>query len=211
MWKNRFLGVVFAGLFVLGLSASVLAQNNWGQNLTGNTESLTGTVISIDLVAPSTGLQVRVGEEILTVELGPTWFVGEFSVNVGDEVTVVGERTSGNTFVAYSVSKNQNGNTVTLTLRDANGKPVWGGTPGPKTKNQYRNRNRVTLRDGSGNSNGNGAGNGSSGSGNGGSGNAGNGNASGQGHQSGPQDGSGNQWGREQNQAGREQNRQGRR
>ncbi|MEN3203058.1 MAG: hypothetical protein ABDK87_04950 [Atribacterota bacterium] len=116
---------------------------------------------------------------ILTVELGPAWFVEAFSVSVGDKVTIVGERVSEDTFVAYSVTKNEDGNAVTLTLRDANGKPVWSGTPSPKPGNQHQNRNRVTLRD---------RGNG-------------NGNASSQGYESGPRNG--NQWGRDnQNQAG---------
>lgn len=193
MRKSRFLGMVLTGLLVLGLSALALAQNNWGQNLTGKTESITGTVVAVDLTPPNTSLRLQVGEGTLTVELGPAWFVDDFSIKAGDEVTVVGERTGGNTVVAYSVNKNQDGNAVTLTLRDANGKPVWSGTSGPKSGTQYRNRNRVTLQNG-GNANGNGNGSGN-----------GNGNTSGQGHQSGPRDGSGNQWGQNnQNQFGQQ-------
>lgn len=183
MWKSHFLRMVVTGLLVLGLSASVLAQNNWGQNLTGNTESFTGTVVGVDLTSPNTSLRIQVDGAVFTVELGPAWFVEAFSVSVGDEVTIVGERTSGNVLVAYSVTKNQNGNAVALTLRDANGRPVWSGTPSPKPGNQYQNRNRVTLQDRG----------------------SGNGNASSQGYGSGPQDGSGNQWGRNnQNRTGQQ-------
>lgn len=90
MWKSHFLRMVVTGLLVLGLSAAVLAQNNWGQNLTGKTESLTGTVFGVDLTPPNTSLRVQVDGAVLTVELGPAWFVEAFSVSVGDEVTIVG-------------------------------------------------------------------------------------------------------------------------
>ncbi|BER91765.1 hypothetical protein QBE54_08135 [Thermatribacter velox] len=192
MRKNLFLGMVLTGLLVLGFSALALAQNNWGQNLTGKTELIAGKVLAVDLTPPNTSLRLQVGEEVLTVELGPAWFVDDFSIKADDEVTIVGERTGENVLVAYSVSKSQDGNAVTLTLRDANGKPVWSGTSGPQSGNQYQNRNRVTLQNG-GNGNGNG-------------------NAPGQGRQSGPQDGSGNQWGQNnRNQSGQQGGNGGRR
>lgn len=176
--------VMLGAFLVFAFLLPALAGNTWGRELTESTESLTGTIIVIDLTPPATSLNPQIGDEILVVELGPRWFVENFPLKVGDEITLVGERTSENTMVAYSLNESQNGNTVTLTLRDANGKPVWSGASGPKSGNQHRDRNRITLEN---RGNGNGNGNGSNGNGD------GNGNTSDQGHQSGSQDGSGNQ------------------
>ncbi len=185
MQKYRFLGVVLAGILVLALGAGAFAQNNWGRVLTGATESVTGTVVAVDLEAPTTSVTIQVGEEKV-VELGPVWALKDVRFTEGDTITVTGEKVNGNTMVAYQVSREDaNGNAVTLTLRDANGKPTWSGTPGQKEGNTYRNRNRVALQDGNG------------------------GQASGNTYQSGPQDGSGNQWGREnQNNANQGQGNQ---
>jgi len=198
MVRYRLLGIVLAGILVLALGVGALAQNNWGQVLTGKTESVTGTVVAVDLEAPTVSVTVRVGENgNLVVELGPVWALKDLSLKEGDVITVVGERVNENTMVAYSVGRGDaNGNTVTLTLRDANGKPTWSGTPGQKEGNKYRNRNRVTLQAGNtGQTSGNTYQSGPQD----GSGNQWQNNANqGQGnqHQSGPQDGSGNQWGR---------------
>ena len=198
MWKSGLKGILLSGILILALGVGAFAQNNWGQKLTGQTEAVTGTVIAVDLEAPTTGVTIKLGEENLVVELGPVWVLEDFRFKEGDTITVVGERVSGGTMVAYSISRtDENGNTVSLTLRDANGKPTWSGSSGAKRGNKYRNRNQVTTQETSGNAYQSGPQNGS-------------GNQWGQGqqeqnnqnqgqgsqHQSGPQDGSGNQWGR---------------
>lgn len=202
MWKSGLKGAVLAGILVLALGVGAFAQNNWGQKLTGQTESVTGTVVAVDLEAPTTSVTIKAGEENLVVELGPVWVLEDFPFKEGDTITVVGERVNNGTMVAYSLNRtDDNGNTVTLTLRDANGKPTWNGSAGPKRGNKYRNRNQVTTQStnqgtsgnvhqsGPQNGSGNQWGQGQQGQNNP---NQGQGNQ----HQSGPQDGSGNQWGR---------------
>lgn len=179
MWKRSILGAVLVGVLVFAVGVAAFAQENLGQKLTGQTESVMGRVLAVDLEAPATSVTTQVGEEKLVVELGPAWVLQGVNLEEGDVITVVGERTSSSVLVAYSLNyRAQNGNAVTLTLRDASGKPTWSGS-------KYRNQNRVALRETSGNSLRRGP-------------RDGNGNQRQQGNrnQSGPQDGSGNQWGR---------------
>ncbi|MGQ9473136.1 MAG: hypothetical protein ACUVRN_03705, partial [Candidatus Caldatribacteriaceae bacterium] len=147
MRYSSLVGIVMIGVLVLTFSGVILAQERWGQKLTGEQESFTGTVTAVDLDAPETSLTLQIGEENIVVELGPVWNLEEFSVQVGDILTVNGEKVSEGKVVAYSISRvDANGNMVTLTLRDENGKPIWSGSTGPKEGTHYRNRNRVNLR-----------------------------------------------------------------
>ncbi|MEN3183963.1 MAG: hypothetical protein ABDK93_03090, partial [Atribacterota bacterium] len=114
--------------------------------------------------------------------------VEDFPFASGDFVTVTGEEIEARRVVAYRISGEHNGNVVTLTLRDSNGNPIWSGTPGPKEGNRYENRNRVTLQDSGDEGNRHQSGP-QDGTGN-------QWRSEGNKHQSGPQDGTGNQWGR---------------
>ncbi|MBC7217257.1 MAG: hypothetical protein H5U36_03620 [Candidatus Caldatribacterium sp.] len=155
MWKRSALGGVLLGVLVFVVGVAALAQNE---------ESVTGRILAVDLEAPATSVTIQAGEEKLVVELGPAWALQGVNLQEGDVITVVREKTSNGVLVAYSLSyRAQNGNTVTLTLRDASGKPTWSG-------NAYRNQNQNSPQNGN--------------------------RQQGNQYQSGPRDGSGNQWGR---------------
>lgn len=160
MRKYRFLILALASLTVFALALVASAQGTSGSTL----KSFSGTILEVDLTPPGIGCTLKTESGTVFVELGP---VENFPFASGDSVTVTGEEVEDGRVIAYSVSGEKNGNTVTLELRDANGKPILRGTPGPKEGNRYENRNRVRLQD---------------------SGDEGNR------YQSGPQDGTGNQW-----------------
>lgn len=180
MRNSRLVGIVVIGALVLTLSGVIFGQEKWGQKLTGQKESLTGTVTVVDLDAPEINLTLQVGEENIVVELGPVWNLEKFSIRTGDILTVSGEEVGEGKIIAYSISRvDANGNMVTLTLRDDNGQPVWSGSANQDNQeNQYQSG----PQDGTGNQWGQN--------------NQGSNRPNGNQYQSGPQNDSGNQWGR---------------
>lgn len=102
-----------------------------------NTETVSGTVEKAEVLTPARGmaqgvhLLLKTGKETISVHLGPQWFIDnqETSIKAGDKVQVTGVRTKVDgqpAVIAYEVVK---GDSV-LTLRDADGRPVWAGWRG---------------------------------------------------------------------------------
>lgn len=97
-------------------------------------ETLSGTVEKVDRFTPGRGMSygihllLKTDQETIPVHLGPGWYVEaqEVKVSPGDKVEVTGSRITfeGKPAIVASVVKKDG---KTMTLRDANGVPVWAG------------------------------------------------------------------------------------
>jgi uncharacterized protein with PhoU and TrkA domain len=97
-------------------------------------ETISGEVISIDSFTPMRGmsrgvhLQLKTGNEILDVHLGPSWYIDNQDIKIQpkDTITVKGSRI---TFAGKPalISSEIKKDDATLVLRDANGIPYWSG------------------------------------------------------------------------------------
>jgi hypothetical protein len=97
-------------------------------------ETIAGEVLSVDQITPMKGMSygvhivVKTDKETIPVHLGPGWYIENQDMKIApkDKIEVKGSRVTfeGNpTLIAAEVKK---GDEV-LTLRDANGFPVWSG------------------------------------------------------------------------------------
>lgn len=146
---KKILSFIAVILFVLSLSTMVMAQQGkgwrgsggWGQGSSYNqlydpskVESLAGQVVKIEQSIPmkrmSQGvvLLVKSAKEIIAVHLGPSWYIERLDTKivVGDKLGIKGVRTTFAGQPAILASEVTKGEDV-LTLRDANGVPVWAG------------------------------------------------------------------------------------
>lgn len=105
-------------------------------------ETVRGEVVSIDKVAPAgrmmggmmqgthygVHLTVKTARETISVHLGPAWYIENQAVKIApkDEIEVEGSRITFDGKPALVAAQVRKGNEV-LTLRDANGFPVWVG------------------------------------------------------------------------------------
>ena len=126
---------------ILGVAASAAAQpydccsGNVGPFYNSATETtVAGTVEEVKTVSPHGGgmgglhLVLNTSTGPVEVQVGPTWYVSSRNVTFAkeDAVTLVGSKVtmSGReVLVAREITKGQQ----TLTLRTANGAPVWSG------------------------------------------------------------------------------------
>ncbi|HET7223887.1 MAG TPA: hypothetical protein VFI81_11860 [Rhodanobacteraceae bacterium] len=138
-----------------GASTGALAQQpssarergGWGMAYTGmydpkTVETVRGEVVSVERVPP-TGramgrmtrgahygihLIMKTGMETIPVHLGPAWYIDNQAVKIApkDKIEVKGSRIMFEGKPALVAAELRKGNEV-LTLRDANGFPVWVG------------------------------------------------------------------------------------
>lgn len=97
-------------------------------------ETISGVVESVGKFSPTKGMSegvhavVKTNKETITVHLGPAWFIDnqDPQIGSGDRVEIKGSRITFEgkpAIIAAEVTKDGE----TLTLRDANGIPVWSG------------------------------------------------------------------------------------
>jgi hypothetical protein len=97
-------------------------------------ETITGEVLSVDQMMPMKGMSygihivLKTNKETIPVHLGPGWYIENQDMTIApkDKIEVTGSRITFEgdpTLIAAEVKK---GDEV-LTLRDANGFPVWSG------------------------------------------------------------------------------------
>jgi len=127
---------------MLGVGASASAQpcdscsgTNAGQIYSSATETtVTGTVDDVKRMPPAGNgmaglhLVLNTSAGAIDVHVGPTWYVSSrnFTFAKGDAVTLVGSKitmSGREVLIAREITKGQQ----TLTLRTANGIPVWSG------------------------------------------------------------------------------------
>lgn len=97
-------------------------------------ETIQGEVISVERITPMTGmaygvhLMVRTGNGILSIHLGPEWYLEkqDFMVAPKDRVEITGSRVTFNDEPAIIASTLRRGDD-TLQLRNENGVPFWSG------------------------------------------------------------------------------------
>jgi hypothetical protein len=97
-------------------------------------ETITGEVVSVDRVTPIKGMSygvhilVKTGKETIAVHLGPGWYIENQDVEIAreDKIEVKGSRITFEDKPALIAAEVKKGDDV-LTLRDANGVPVWSG------------------------------------------------------------------------------------
>jgi hypothetical protein len=144
-----------AALFSLFAGPAAMAQQpsspqgpgNRGMAYTGmydlkTVETIRGEVVSVDRVAPAGGMKgkwmrrdhygihltVKTEKETIPVHLGPAWYIENQAVKIApkDEIEVKGSRIMFEGKPALVAAEVRKGDEV-LTLRDANGFPVWMG------------------------------------------------------------------------------------
>jgi hypothetical protein len=97
-------------------------------------DTVKGEVVRVEQVVPSKGMNkgvqllLKTETEIIPVHLGPVWYVERLDIKItkGDKIEVKGSRINFQdkpTIIAGVVKKGE----AVLTLRDANGVPVWAG------------------------------------------------------------------------------------
>lgn len=150
---KRFVSVVTISFIIFSFfSVSSFAQSGgmnrrntgWGMGSQYNrmynvntVETITGEVIRVNKITPAKGMSsgihllVKTGKEIISVHLGPSWFMDKqkIEINIKDKVTVTGSRITYQGNPAIIASEITSGN-MTFTLRDKNGYPVWSGSRG---------------------------------------------------------------------------------
>lgn len=97
-------------------------------------ETITGEVVSVDKTTPIKGMSygvhilVRTDKETIAVHLGPGWYIENQDVEIAreDKIEVKGSRITFEGKPALIAAEVKRGDDV-LTLRDANGVPVWSG------------------------------------------------------------------------------------
>jgi hypothetical protein len=97
-------------------------------------ETVRGEVVAVERFTPVKGmsaglhLQVKTDKEILSVHLGPEWYLErqELEIKVKDLVEVRGSRLAFEGKPALIAAEVRRGDD-TLTLRDASGFPAWSG------------------------------------------------------------------------------------
>jgi uncharacterized protein (UPF0248 family) len=99
-----------------------------------HSETIFGEVLSVEKIVPSKGmsagvhLMVKTSKEIISVHLGPNWFLDkqEVSILVKDKIEIKGSRITYENKPAIIASEIVKGDKI-LILRSENGIPVWRG------------------------------------------------------------------------------------
>ena len=97
-------------------------------------ETISGEILSVDKFNPQKGmsagihLKVKTDKETISVHLGPVWYMEKQDVKLSpkDKIEVKGSRITFNGKPAIIAAEVKKGDEI-LTLRDANGVPMWSG------------------------------------------------------------------------------------
>ncbi|GLI35923.1 hypothetical protein [Desulforhabdus amnigena] len=97
-------------------------------------ETISGEVVSVDKITPMKGMGyglhavVKTDKETISVHLGPAWYLENQDVKIEpkDKIEVKGSRITFEGKPALIAAEVKKGDEV-LTLRDAQGIPVWSG------------------------------------------------------------------------------------
>ena len=97
-------------------------------------ETVMGEVLGVDEIIPHHGmghgihLRLRTAKETIAVHLGPSWYIEHQDTKIGvmDQLEVTGSRITFGGAPAIIAATVRKGN-ETLTLRDADGFPMWAG------------------------------------------------------------------------------------
>jgi len=97
-------------------------------------ESIGGEIVSVDTLRPEKGmsygvhLTVKTDKETISVHLGPSWYIENQDVKLSpkDKIEVKGSRITFEGKPAIIAAEVKKGDEI-LTLRDANGIPMWSG------------------------------------------------------------------------------------
>ena len=97
-------------------------------------ETVTGTVQSVDRIAPTRGMSygvhilLKTEKETIPVHLGPAWYIERLDTKLekGDKVEVKGSKITFNGKPAIIAAEVKKGDSV-LILRDSSGVPAWAG------------------------------------------------------------------------------------
>jgi len=147
--RRRMTVIVVMAMFSFFIGADALAQGGkgrgggrgWGPGTPyarlfnpQTVETVSGEVVSVDKITPVKGwyygirLMVKTDKETVPVHLGPGWYIENQDVQImpKDKIQVKGSRITFNGKPAIIAEEVTKGDEV-LTLRDANGFPVWSG------------------------------------------------------------------------------------
>jgi hypothetical protein len=97
-----------------------------------NSQTVLGTIISVDRITPlpgmreGVGLHLKTATDMISVHLGPSWYVENQDIDLesNDSIQVTGSMIHCDGQDILAASKVQKGN-QTLLLRDDNGHPLW--------------------------------------------------------------------------------------
>lgn len=147
MRTKRIIGVVVALSLILTTSIAFAAwkgwrgSGGWGMGTAyqrmynpATVETLTGTVESVDKIAPMKGMHagihvmLKTDKETISVHLGPEWYIERLDTKIekGDKIDVKGSRITFEGKPAIIAAELKKGDS-TLVLRDNAGIPAWAG------------------------------------------------------------------------------------
>ncbi|MDI6800673.1 MAG: hypothetical protein QMD01_01255 [Thermodesulfovibrionales bacterium] len=150
MKTKKFIGVMLAVSLILTASLAFAqpmrgmgwrGSGGWGMGTPyqktynpATVTTITGTVESVDKITPMKGMYygihitVKTEKETISVHLGPGWYIEGLDTKIekGDKVDVKGSKVTMMGAPAIIAAEVKKGDSV-LTLRDANGFPVWAG------------------------------------------------------------------------------------
>lgn len=147
MRTKRIIGVVVALSLMLTSSIASAAWGGWrGSGGWGmgtqyqrmynpvTVETLTGSVESVDKIAPLKGMysgihvMLKTDKETISVHLGPEWYIERLDIKIekGDKIEVKGSRVTLSGKPAIIAAEVKKGDNV-LVLRDSAGIPAWAG------------------------------------------------------------------------------------
>ncbi len=104
-----------------------------------------GTVEAVEQITPRSGmsygihLKVKTDAEIISVHLGPAWFIERQDIKIekGDTIEVKGSEVTFDGATVIIAAEVKDGESV-LKLRNENGIPVWAGTGMGKMRRMER-------------------------------------------------------------------------
>jgi hypothetical protein len=148
MRRKSIISVMIAVSLLLTVSTALAGpwkgwrgSGGWGMNSSyqrmynpATVEAVSGTVESVDKIAPMKGmysgvhLVLKTDKEILSVHLGPEWYMERLDTKIekGDKIEVKGSRVSFAGKPAVIAAEVKKGDSV-LVLRDSAGIPAWAG------------------------------------------------------------------------------------
>jgi hypothetical protein len=145
---KKYLPLILSIFFILTANQAVFAHGpkwtgsgGWGQGSNyvrlydpKTVATISGEVTAVEYFSPGKGVRqgihinVKSGEETISVHLGPSWFLEnqDLKINLKDNVEIKGSKITFNgkpAMIAATVKKGDE----TLELRDENGIPSWAG------------------------------------------------------------------------------------
>ncbi len=150
-WASLFVLLPFASIAQRG-SGGWCSNNNYSRQFNpGTVEALKGSVVSVEMITPETGMSTGIHLMLkseksgnVSIHLGPSWYIDNQDIQfvVGDVLEVKGSKITYQNAPAIIAMTVQKGDQV-LNLRDGKGNPTWNGLRQGKGAGKGGGKNRA--------------------------------------------------------------------